>query len=196
MLVFLGVLLIIEILIFAILLVRNRRKSEVRKLVGITLDTAVVQREFTVGDKFNCDGLVVQAAYNLDPTSDNIVDFVVLTEEKLEAAKSNGALNGCYVVKPAMNEVGKKNITVVYQNQTAVYSIAINERVARRTLDTESVSASQAAFVFKENDANKLFYNRSFKARLIQSNDKVKKWYTKLKNELLSAERRCACTFR
>ena len=37
-------------------------------------------------------------------------------------------------------------------------------------------------------ERNSMRYNRSFRARLIQSDDKLKEWYGKLKNEILSYE--------
>lgn len=204
LLIVLGFLLIVEIFIFALLLMRSRSKSQERELVGITLDTAVVKREFTVGEEFDCSGLIVQANYSPEPTSQNIADYVVLTEEELDEVKSRGELDGCYVVKPDMNEAGKKNITVIYLDKTSVYSIAINEavddklteRVAEPEPSSESVAVfaepvtveetSQTVFFDVEPDDNNVHYNKSFKARLIQSNDEVKQWYAKLKNELLS----------
>lgn len=53
---------------------------------------------------------------------------------------------------------------------------------------TEVVATEDASLLVKENSfqGGKLRYNKSFTARLIQSEDQVKLWYTDLKNELLS----------
>ncbi|MCH5156802.1 MAG: hypothetical protein J1G02_02865 [Clostridiales bacterium] len=192
---------IIEIFAFAVLLVLiRRRQSEVRRLSGIVLDTVSVRREFTVGDEFECDGLVVQAIYNLEPTSENIVDYVVLTEEELNHIKSQDNLNGCYVVKPDMNEAGKKTITVVYQDKISCYSIAIAEPVEESVAQPveEPTVASVVTPVVEEHIVSipvvyeeesfegRMHYDKSFSARLIQSDDETKQWYTELKNELLS----------
>lgn len=40
-----------------------------------------------------------------------------------------------------------------------------------------------------ENEFNAMRYNRSFRARLIQSDDEVKEWYGGIKNEILSYDR-------
>lgn len=202
LLIVLGVLLIIEILIFAILLVRSRSKSSERQLVGITLDTTIVQRQFTVGDEFDCDGLVVQANYNIDPTSENIVEYVVVSEEKLNEVKSQGEISCCYVVKPDMNEAGKNVVTVLYQDKESVYSIAITDLKQKELQPvyepsvasvSESVSeqvtqvkTTRKILIFEELAESGMLYNKSFTARLIQSDDEVKQWYTNLKNELLS----------
>ena len=202
LLVCLGILLIIEILIFAILLVRSRSKTKERQLVGITLDTSTVQRDFIVGDEFDCNGLIVLANYNLEPMFENIVEYVVVSEEEMDKLLSQQELNGCYVVKPNMNQAGKKIITVVYQDKATVYSIAIT---GAEQEDTDSVEEPTVASVsevvedptviertarrlafFEASAENIVQYNKSFTARLIQSDDAVKHWYTKLKNELLS----------
>ena len=229
LLVLLGILIIIEIFAFAVVLVIRRfRQSEERSLSGIALDTAVVQREFTVGDEFDCSGLVVQAIYNLEPTSENIADFVALTEQELNEVKSRGELDGCYVVKPNMDEVGAKTVTVLYQDKTSAYSIDVNDCVEEsyttETVDEPTVEVDEPAeemaseleaeseiasvtvsatepdtveetvedtylqyTVFEEESAdNRLHYDRSFTARLIQADDNVKQWYTNLKNDLLA----------
>ena len=126
LLVCLGVLFLIEIVIFAVMLVSDRRRQGERRLVGITLDTQIVQREFEVGEEFDCTGLIVQAAYNLEPTSESVSDYIVLSEEHFEEVKSQGELNACYVVKPDMYQAGKTAVTVIYQDKIARYSVAIN----------------------------------------------------------------------
>ena len=129
LLVVLGILLFVEVLIFAILLIRSRSKFDGRQLVDIALDASIVQRKFKVGEEFACNGLVVHATYNIEPTSENIVDYVVLTEKELKKAKFRGKLDGCYVVKPNMNEIGEKTVTVLCQDKAEVYSIEIEDNV-------------------------------------------------------------------
>ncbi len=98
-------------------------QTPVRSLVGIALDTVVVQREFKVGEPFNCRGLIVTAQYSAEPTSEQVTDYAV------EA--------------PAMDREGKPNVTVRYKGITAVYSIQITAEAARApigiTLDTSAV---------------------------------------------------------
>ena len=197
----LGILLIVEILIFAILLLRSRN-SRKRELVGITLDTAIVKRKFAVGNEFDCSGLIVQANYSVEPSSVNITDYVVVSEDELNDVKSQGELDGCYVVKPDMNEAGKTIVTVLYLDKTSVYSIEVNEAVEEELTKSaeeltsaaealsevepvEAVDSSHKPTIIVE-DSAKVIYNKSFMARLIQSSDEVKQWYSKLKNELLS----------
>ncbi len=79
-----------------------------RELLGISLDTAVVQREFTVGDTFNCDGLLVTANYNVEPLSEQVFEFTVFT--------------------PDMNVEGKPTVTVAFGGKTAVYAISVNAK--------------------------------------------------------------------
>lgn len=208
LLVVLGILLIVEILVFAILLVRSRRRLDERQLVGISLDTANVRRKFNVGDEFDCSGLVVWANYNIDPTSKDTVDYIVLTEDEFNEAKSQSELNGCYIVKPNMNEAGQHIITVTYQDTVCAYSVEVSEAVEQTVNDTdvEPIVVSTSELVSEEPIVSMpLVYgeesydvitrrNVSFTARLILSDDKVKQWYTELKNELLSYKKTKART--
>lgn len=203
LLVALGVLLLIEILVFSVAaIISRRRKPEERKLIGLELDTDIVDREFIVGDEFDCVGLLVKASYNLDPIAEDIVDYVVLSAEELEEAKSKGELVGCYVVKPNMEEAGKKAVTVMYQDKIALYTIAIYEAIEEEPAVEEVVAVvaepeivpepivvveePQPIIIAEESADNRLRYDKSFTARLIQSDDEVKQWYTELKNDLLS----------
>ncbi|MCH5156898.1 MAG: bacterial Ig-like domain-containing protein [Clostridiales bacterium] len=99
-----------------------------RELTGISLDLGVVQREFTVGDKFGCDGLVINAEYNVSPTQETLVDYTLIEEETYERLTKKDKAHGVYVIKPTLYIVGKKVVTVKYGGQTAAYTISVNER--------------------------------------------------------------------
>ena len=140
-----GVLVLVEIAVFCTLILRSNRKKngneqstqngeqrvvviqqpkadEVpREMVGLTLDLGVVQREFEVGDEFNCDGLVVHAEYNLAPTNESITSYSVVDSDLGPDAQ------GCYVVKPNLNEVGKVSVLVRYNDKTAIYPVSVAE---------------------------------------------------------------------
>lgn len=156
MLVILGVLLLIEMAAFAILLVRRARNSEpvkddepapIRQLVGLSLDTAIVQRDFTVGTEFDCGGLLVSANYNLDPVSENITEYIVLSQQEVDDALVNGEISGCYVIKPDMSVAGKKAVSVVYQGKVALYAISIAEAVAEPAPEPVVVAEPQPVVV-------------------------------------------------
>ena len=52
-----------------------------RELIGISLDLGVVQREFTAGDEFSCEGLIVRAEFNVSPTTESMVDYTLIDNE-------------------------------------------------------------------------------------------------------------------
>lgn len=56
------------------------------------------------------------------------------------------------------------------------------------TVDTEiaAANASEQHIVVEDDTANSMRYNKSFRARLIQTDDQNKEWYGILKNEILS----------
>lgn len=198
LLVGLGILLLIEILVFATILIVRGKRKEKRHLIGIELDTKLVKREFALGEAFECVGLVVNATFNIEPIAEDIVKFVVLTEEEFEENKNNGELNGCYVLKPNMDEAGKKAISVIYQDQLALYTIEVAEAATEEVVATVVepivepviepivVVEPEPVIIAEESADNRLRYDKSFTARLIQSDDEIKQWYTELKNELLS----------
>ena len=101
--------------------------EEERELTGISLDLGVVQREFTVGDSFSCDGLIVNAEYNVSPTLETLVDYTLVEEETYERLTKKDKAQGVYVIKPTLYIVGKKVVTVKYGGQTAAYTISVNE---------------------------------------------------------------------
>ncbi len=130
--------------------------TEGRALVGISLDTSVVRREFTVGEEFNCMGLIVTADFDAAPFSEPVSDYEVET--------------------PDMTAEGTPEVIVRYLGKSASYTVSV---VAAKE-EPEEVPAEVPA------EGGVLRYDKSFTARLIQSSDETKHWYTLLKNELLS----------
>lgn len=70
--------------------------------------------------------------------------------------------------------------TVTGDNRVATIELVAVEPVA-----PEPVAAPEVSIAVAEN-REVIRYDRSFQARLIQSDDEVKKWYSELKNDLLS----------
>lgn len=238
-----------------------------RELVGISIDVRVVKREFVVGETFNCEGLVITANFNADPTTESIVEYSVVDEELFGRIANANEIAGCYVVTPDLSEAGIKTVTVKYENMTAYYTIAVTEpeqeeepertllyitlntdgvqkefyagdalnhdglivtavfnteptevvvddysvlapdmskegnptvtvvyqdrsvgyRITVNALPEEERKKREPIIIEEESaEAGTLRYDKSFQARLIQSDDDVKRWYTDLKNELLS----------
>ena len=180
----------------------------VRELTGVTLDPSIVSREFNAGDEFNCDGLVVRAEYSMEPTYENIVDYTVVDYDTYVRLEKKKKLNGVYVIKPQMDKAGIKVVTVRYEGQSTVYTISVNEQeeptpepiVEESTPVAEEIAEENTAFEQQEQpataelpivdeesvEAGILRYDKSFLARLIQSEDDIKNWYTDIKNVLLS----------
>ncbi len=145
--------------------------TEPRKLTGISLDTSAVRREFTVGEEFNSVGLIVVAEYDADPLFEAAEDFTVSV--------------------PDLAEEGEKEVLVEYCGMQASYTVAVTKPEAEPEPVAEPEGGEIAAAESEEEteeitEAGVLRYDRSFTARLIQSSDETKHWYTLLKNELLS----------
>lgn len=102
--------------------------AEERTVIGLDLDLGVVQRDFTVGDEFNCDGLVINAKYNYEPKEEIITEYTVIDKETFDGIASE-ELSGCYVIKPSLAEAGKVAVTVRYLDKTAVYMVVAKEEV-------------------------------------------------------------------
>ena len=106
---------------------RKKEKPVKRVLTGIALDTTEVQRDFVLGDDFNCDGLLVTANFNVDPLQETIVDYKLVKERAFEKAE-NGKLDGLHVCLPDMKKAGKKTVRVCYNQQIALYTISVVEK--------------------------------------------------------------------
>ena len=135
--------------------------SEERALTGITLDSAVVQREFTVGDDFNCDGLIVTANYSAAPLTETYSSVMVVDSATFDMAV-NGSLSGAYACEPDMNKAGKVMVRVCYNKQVAIYSVAIKEKAAAAQPaapaqpEVVAVAAAPVAEPVEENPAHVL----------------------------------------
>ncbi|MCH5164102.1 MAG: hypothetical protein J1F36_03715 [Clostridiales bacterium] len=281
LLVVLGVLLLIEIAVFAIMIIVRRNKTAERQLLSLTLDTSMVKREYEIGEQFDYSGLIATANYSDDPLDEIIDKFTIATPELLEQLKKDGKepedYEGCLIYLPDLTVEGKPTVTVTYHGVIASYAVAVvTERVSpvervvvaameqppveRKligiTLNTDAVRKeyklgeeldltglvvyanynlepfaevvdsytvlpvdmsvnlptvmiSYGGFVSsfsvtvtpvqevihitpepivieEESVENVLRYDRSFTARLIQSEDELKNWYTELKNYILS----------
>lgn len=140
-----------------------------RELTGISLDLEFVQREFTAGDALNHDGLVVTAHYNTEPLTEDVTHFIT-------------------VIPPDMSQEGKPTVTVKFQDKTVGYQIMVNPREGEpEEPQPDGDSDSRDSLIIQEESLESILrYDRSFTARLIQSDDETKIWYTELKNELLS----------
>ena len=182
--------------------VQETQPTEIRTLKGITLDLGVVQREFVLDEGFNCAGLVVNAEYNLEPKKESIVDYLTVDVDFYNRLGSDEKENTCYVIKPDVSQVGKKVVYVRYGKHAAAYTVDIREAVEQLPLDTaaqidyyadtsdeveQTVVVHREPLIVEEDSFDgRLRYDKSFTARLIQSEDEVKYWYTDIKNELLS----------
>ncbi len=143
-------------------------KPAVRELIGITLNTDSVRKEYTAGDELNCDGLIVTANYNLEPLAEEVTDYEILPID--------------------MTQVGAPTVLVRYGDKTIGFQITVSPAAVVIDEEPEVIRVKRDPIVIEEEsfEGGKLRYDRSFTARLIQSDDEVKHWYTELKNELLS----------
>lgn len=90
------------------ILVKEAPVDPEKTLVSISL-SGTQQTEFTVGDSFSAEGLVVTAHYS-DDSSESI------------------ALNNVEISGYNMNQEGKQTITVSYQGKTATYEITVKAK--------------------------------------------------------------------
>lgn len=75
------------------------------------------------------------------------------------------------VETPDLSAEGEREVTISYCGAAASYTVKV---------------LPAAELPFEETEESSLRYDRSFTARLIQSDDDVKDWYNQIKNELLS----------
>ena len=153
-----------------------------RELMYIWVNTDNVKKDYFVGESIDHDGLVVTAHFNVEPLEEEVFDYSVLP--------------------PDMSKVGKPTVTVTYQGKTVGYRVTVEaapvveeepapiveeaEPVIVEQQPTIIVQHADPVIVEEESISSRLRYDKSFTARLIQSDDEVKYWYTALKNELLS----------
>ncbi len=179
------------ILLFIAIHNQRRAQSPTRKLLEIKANYEKVKVEFSFGEEFNCKDLIVDAIYNLKPKKETISQFDVLTEEEYTHLADLGGINGLYVIKPNMEEDGKKMVIIRYKDKVTYYPINVlkgeemkDEEVKDEPKDEEVKEHEDVEDI--ESFDSVLHYNKSFMAKYIQSSDEIKNWYTKLKNELLS----------
>ena len=134
LLVILGIFLIVEIAVFAILMIYKKHKVPVekpRQPIGITLDTEIVRREFRVGEKFDPSGLIVTVHYSDDPLELTLHEFTVVTPELVKQLAHEGKtpddLLGCRIYAPDLSVEGRPTVTVSFLNQTAAYAVSVVE---------------------------------------------------------------------
>lgn len=105
---------------------QRRKQKPVRELTGISVDANAAKREFALGEKFTCDGLIVNAEYNLVPTTQPL-DFKVVTADDLTRLVEAGATNECYVIKPNTEKAGNDIVIIKYMDKATSYAITIAE---------------------------------------------------------------------
>ncbi len=204
---------------------QKRKQKPERELTDIVVDCNSAKREFVAGEEFTCEGLTVNALYNLKPKTEPLTQLDVFTEEEFARLAETGASNGLCVIKPNMEISGKSIVIVRYKGKATYYAITIaepaqepvqepaqeaqEEPVREEVVQAEPVreetaqneipqneppivQAVAAEATPEEQELNEddfdgiLRYDRSFTAKLIQSDDWVKERYNLLKNELLN----------
>lgn len=133
-LVILGIFLIVEIAVFAILLIYHKHKTpseKPRQLVSISLDTSVVRREYVVGEKFDPSGLIVSAHFSDEPYESTLQDFTIVTPELITKLARDGKtpedLLGCRIYLPDLSVEGKPTVTVGFQDKVAAFAITVSK---------------------------------------------------------------------
>ncbi|MCH5151473.1 MAG: hypothetical protein J1F65_02300 [Clostridiales bacterium] len=121
-----------------------------RVLTGISLDVGVVQREFTAGEEFNCDGLLVRTNYNLEPLSETIIAYSVVDNDVYDRLSNVKDIKVCYVLRPDLSEAGIKFVTVKYSDQTAIYTVSVKEAPVVVEEPTPEVKEEAAPVVIEE----------------------------------------------
>lgn len=174
----------------------KRKQKPERELVELNADAAAAKREFVLGEEFTCEGLTVNAIYNLEPTKKPLAAEVISADEFKRLTEA-GSPNGCYIVKPNMKKAGNDIVIVKYKDKATYYPISVSEPVQEEVLQSKPsvqdepkgeplVHNPEPAVIEEESNESVLRYDKSFTAKFIQSNDDIKGWYTTLKNEFLS----------
>ena len=172
--------------------------EEARKVTNITLETGIVQREFFAGDEFNCEGLIVLAHYNKPPYVEMANSFRVQVPDMIDEGKKAvnvyyGSFAASYGISilPVPEELEEEVVAPIaapvkeYVPETKVEEV-VAEPVQEEVAPVEAYIAEPIVTEFELRESGKIRYDRSYTARLIQSGDALKQWYTELKNELLS----------
>ena len=101
-----------------------------RTLTGISAEIGIVQRNFFVGDEFNCDGLLVNAYYNVAPVSQSVVGCIIVNDDEYNRLDEENKLANVYVLSPDLSKVGVRLVTVRYGEFSSVYTVVVSEKPA------------------------------------------------------------------
>ena len=142
------------------------KKVQERVILGLSVNTDNMKKEYTAGEGFCPDGLIVTAHYNLEPATEEVKDFEI---EPVD-----------------MSQVGMPVVVVKYADKSVGFQITINPVVVEAQPEVIHIKKDPIIVTEESYEGGTLRYDRSFTARLIQSDDEVKHWYTELKNNLLS----------
>ena len=127
------------------------------------------------------DGKQANLGFILFQVAFLIVAALVLTLILLPKRKK--ATQTVTKVEPAVTTESES--TVVAAQATVVAQPAV--KVIQPVIVEKIVEIAKPVIVGEESvEAGRLRYDKSFEARLIQSDDEIKHWYTEIKNELLS----------
>ncbi len=127
-----------------IMINRQRKQKPARELTGISVDATAAKQIFAPGEEFTCEGLIVNAAYNIEPTTETLTHFEVLTEEEFMHLTVAGAANGFCVIKPNMAEAGKPIVIIRYKDKATHYTVTVEPAEEEQTPAEEAQADVQA----------------------------------------------------
>ncbi|MCH5152937.1 MAG: bacterial Ig-like domain-containing protein [Clostridiales bacterium] len=175
-------------------------EEKTRELMYIWINTDDVKKEYFVGESIDHDGLVVTAHFNVEPLEEEVSDYSVLSPDMSKEGKPTvtvtyqGKTVGYRITINPAPEVEAEPEPVVEEEPVVEPEVVAEEEPA--TVEEQPVVVEQQPTVIvqhadpiiveEESISSRLRYDKSFTARLIQSDDEVKYWYTDLKNELFS----------
>ena len=116
-----------------VVVIHEEQPEVERILTGISLDTAVVKREFAAGEEFDCSGLVICGEFNMAPTTESYTEYRVVDNDTYEWLNKLHKTEGVYVIKPQMDTVGVKVVTVKFENVSAAYTVSVEESKVEET---------------------------------------------------------------
>ncbi len=171
--------------------------EEERRPIAIDLDLRSVRTEFTVGDIFDCSGLAVTAHYATAPYEQPVADYTCDVPDLLAAGIKEVVVRymGLSYVYP-VTVTAPDEEPPVYGVEEAFYAeapaaVEVAEEEIAEEIAAEAPAAERGEPFPAEGAAEEgsvLRYERSFTARVIQSDEETKRRYNLIKNELLSYE--------
>ena len=96
-----------------------------RTLTGLTVELGIVQRYFTVGEEFNCDGILVNTYYNTEPMVQPVLGYTIVDDAEYNKLADVQKLIGAYILRPDLSNAGVKAVVVRYGNRSTVYTISV-----------------------------------------------------------------------